>query len=93
MAGPAAGRGHPARGRRDETRRSGGVSESVVTALVDGQFGGAIARVTSEDSFIPLGEAARQVLLSEETIEDAGLRLVAGRGSPPPAGRGPWSRP
>jgi 2-oxoisovalerate dehydrogenase E1 component len=68
----------------DETRRSGGVSESVVTALVDGQFGGANARVTSEDSFIPLGDAARQVLLSEETIEDAGLRLVAGHGAPPP---------
>jgi 2-oxoisovalerate dehydrogenase E1 component len=65
----------------DETRRSGGVSESVVTALVDGQFGGAIARVTSEDSFIPLGEAARQVLLSEETIEEAGLRLVGRRGT------------
>ena len=70
----------------DETRRSGGVSEAVVTALVDGRFGGAIARVTSEDSFIPLGDAARQVLLSEETIEDAGLRLVAGSGSPPPGG-------
>ena len=67
----------------DETRRSGGVSESVVTALVDGQFGGAVARVTSEDSFIPLGEAAWRVLLSEETIEDAGLRLVAGHGAAP----------
>ena len=76
----------------DETRRSGGVSESVVTALVDGQFRGAIARVTSEDSFIPLGDAARQVLLSEETIEDAGLRLVAGRRLPTARGR-PWSRP
>jgi 2-oxoisovalerate dehydrogenase E1 component len=70
----------------DETRRSGGVSESVVTALVDGRFSGAIARVTSEDSFIPLGDAARQVLLSEETIEDAGLRLVAGHGPPPGVG-------
>jgi len=33
--------------------------------------------VTSEDSFIPLGDAALQVLLSEETIEHAALSLVA----------------
>ena len=61
----------------DETRRSGGVSEAVVTALVDERYAGAIARVTSEDSFIPLGDAALQVLLSEETIEHAALSLVA----------------
>ena len=61
----------------DETRRSGGVSEAVVTALVDERYTGAIARVTSEDSFIPLGDAALQVLLSEETIEHAALSLVA----------------
>ena len=60
----------------DETRRSGGVSEAVITALVDGQFTGSIARVTSEDSFIPLGDAALQVLLSEESIEDAALKLM-----------------
>ena len=65
----------------DETRRSGGVSEAVVTALVDQRFTGAIARVTSEDSFIPLGDAALQVLLSEETIEDAALTLATGVGS------------
>jgi 2-oxoisovalerate dehydrogenase E1 component len=60
----------------DETRRSGGVSESVVAALVDAHFGGRIARVTSEDSFIPLGDAALRVLLSEATIEAAALRLL-----------------
>ncbi|GAA2350404.1 thiamine pyrophosphate-dependent enzyme [Saccharopolyspora halophila] len=60
----------------DETRRSGGVSESVVTALVDGGFRGDIARVTSEDSFIPLGAAAYHVLLDEDTIETAALDLV-----------------
>ena len=49
----------------------------MVTALVDGRFTGAIARVTSEDSFIPLGDAALHVLLSEETIEHAALSLVA----------------
>ena len=49
----------------DETRRSGGVSESVVAALVDGGYTGRIGRVTSADSFIPLGPAADHVLLSE----------------------------
>ena len=55
----------------DETRRSGGVSEGVVTALVDGGYRGAISRVTSKDSIIPLGPAASTVLLSEEDIIDA----------------------
>ncbi len=59
----------------DETRRSGGVSEGVVTALVDAGFRGEIRRVTSEDSFVPLGDAALDVLLSEETIETAALEM------------------
>jgi 2-oxoisovalerate dehydrogenase E1 component len=61
----------------DETRRSGGVSEGVVSALVDAGFDGRLARVTSEDSFVPLGDAARLVLLDEAEIETAALRLVA----------------
>ncbi|MDO5502221.1 MAG: thiamine pyrophosphate-dependent enzyme [Actinomycetia bacterium] len=52
----------------DETRRSGGVSERVVTALIDSGYVGRIQRVTSEDSIIPLGPAAASVLLSEEQI-------------------------
>jgi 2-oxoisovalerate dehydrogenase E1 component len=63
----------------DETRRSGGVSEAVVTALVDGRFGGSVARVTSQDSYIPLGDAALQVLLSEQTIEAAAVELCEGK--------------
>ncbi|MEP6815677.1 MAG: thiamine pyrophosphate-dependent enzyme [Marmoricola sp.] len=63
----------------DETRRSGGISEAVVTTLVDEQFRGSIARVTSEDSYIPLGDAARHVLLSESTIEAAALKLLDAR--------------
>ncbi|MCA1191491.1 MULTISPECIES: thiamine pyrophosphate-dependent enzyme [unclassified Saccharopolyspora] len=63
----------------DETRRSGGVSEPVVTALVDGGFTGPIARVTSADSFIPLGAAAGHVLLDEQTVEDAARDLLRGR--------------
>ncbi|MEJ7634138.1 thiamine pyrophosphate-dependent enzyme [Aeromicrobium sp.] len=52
----------------DETRASGGVSESVITALVDGGYDGRLKRVTSVDSFIPLGPAADAVLLSEAQI-------------------------
>ncbi|MGB5953010.1 MAG: transketolase C-terminal domain-containing protein, partial [Ornithinimicrobium sp.] len=60
----------------DETRRSGGVSEGVVSALVDAGFEGRIARVTSKDSFIPLGDAAHDVLLSQADIERAARDMV-----------------
>jgi 2-oxoisovalerate dehydrogenase E1 component len=60
----------------DETRRTGGVSEGVITALVDAGFSGRIARVASEDSLIPLGDAAATVLLSEESIEAAAWDLL-----------------
>jgi 2-oxoisovalerate dehydrogenase E1 component len=59
----------------DETRRSGGVSEAVIAALVDEHFAGSVARVTSKDSFIPLGDAALQVLVSEQAIEAAAIKL------------------
>ncbi len=62
----------------DETRRSGGVSEAVVTALVDGGHRGRISRVTSADSFIPLGPAADEVLLSEDDIVAAATAAVRG---------------
>ena len=52
----------------DETRRSGGVSEGVVTALVEGGYAGRIARVTAEDSFVPLGPAAAHVVLTEDDV-------------------------
>ncbi|MGB7423835.1 MAG: thiamine pyrophosphate-dependent enzyme [Ornithinimicrobium sp.] len=60
----------------DETRGMGGVSEGVITALVDAGFEGRIARVTSRDSFIPLGDAALDVLLSEDSIEEAARRIT-----------------
>ena len=61
----------------DETRRSGGVSEGVLAALADAGYRGAAARVTSADSFVPLGDAAALVLVSEADIEAAALRLLA----------------
>jgi 2-oxoisovalerate dehydrogenase E1 component len=60
----------------DETRRTGGVSEGVITTLVDAGFTGRVARVASEDSFIPLGDAAAAVLLSQEAIEEAARDLL-----------------
>jgi 2-oxoisovalerate dehydrogenase E1 component len=60
----------------DETRRSGGVSEGVLAGLVDAGFDGPMARVTSADSFIPLGDAARHVLVSERDIENAARKLA-----------------
>jgi len=61
----------------DETRQSGGVSEGVLTALIDGEFRGVMARAASKDSFIPLGDAAKLMLLSEAEIETAVNRLLA----------------
>jgi 2-oxoisovalerate dehydrogenase E1 component len=60
----------------DETRHGGGVGEGVVTGLVERGFGGLIARVASADSFVPLGDAARLVLLAEDEIEAAIRRLA-----------------
>jgi 2-oxoisovalerate dehydrogenase E1 component len=60
----------------DETRRTGGVSEGIIATLIDVGFDGQLARVTSKDSFIPLGDAASLVLLSEDEIEAAALALV-----------------
>lgn len=60
----------------DETRHSGGVSEALCAALIDAGFSGKLRRLNSADSFIPLGDAAFQVLLAEQTILDAALMLV-----------------
>jgi 2-oxoisovalerate dehydrogenase E1 component len=60
----------------DETRRTGGVGEGVVAELVDARFEGPIARVASKDSFVPLGDAAQLVLVSEDEIEAAALELL-----------------
>ncbi|CAN5657997.1 thiamine pyrophosphate-dependent enzyme [soil metagenome] len=60
----------------DETRSSGGVAEGVLATLIDHGFSGRMARVASKDSFIPLGDAAKLVLLSESEIEAAAERLL-----------------
>jgi 2-oxoisovalerate dehydrogenase E1 component len=52
------------------------VGEGVITALVTQGFRGSIDRVSSSDSFIPLGDAALHVLMSEDAIEAAAVKLV-----------------
>jgi 2-oxoisovalerate dehydrogenase E1 component len=60
----------------DETRRSGGVSEGVMVGLAEAGYEGKLARVTSHDSFVPLGDAAYHVLLSEAAVEKAARELL-----------------
>jgi 2-oxoisovalerate dehydrogenase E1 component len=61
----------------DETRRSGGVGEGILAALVDGGFVGAARRIASADSLIPLGPAAQQVLVGEDAITQGAHALLA----------------
>lgn len=60
----------------DETRRSGGVGEAIVSGLVEGGFTGTLERVAAADSFVPLGDAANLVLVSEDEIVGAALRAT-----------------
>jgi 2-oxoisovalerate dehydrogenase E1 component len=60
----------------DETRRTGGVGEGIITELLTEGFTGAISRVAGHDSFIPLGAAAHHVLVSEADIVTAALTAV-----------------
>lgn len=62
----------------DETRATGGVGEGVLAELLERGYTGAVDRVASRDSFIPLGDAALEVLLSEDTIEAAAIKLARG---------------
>ncbi len=60
----------------DETRRSGGVSEGVMTALFEAGHRN-IARYTAQDSFIPTGRAYGDTLPSVEGIRAAVAGLQA----------------
>ncbi|MEV0397670.1 transketolase C-terminal domain-containing protein [Polymorphospora rubra] len=61
----------------DETRRSGGVGEGIIAALVDAGYVGSARRIASVDTFIPLGPAARHVLLTEDAITQGAHTLLA----------------
>ncbi|GGQ79154.1 transketolase C-terminal domain-containing protein [Couchioplanes azureus] len=61
----------------DETRRSGGVGEGILAALVDGGFVGAARRIAAADSPVPLGPAAHHVLIGEDAITQGAHALLA----------------
>ncbi|MCC6924190.1 alpha-ketoacid dehydrogenase subunit alpha/beta [Novosphingobium sp.] len=61
----------------DETRRSGGVAESLMTLLAEAKVP-SFARLSSEDSFIATGPAYAATMPSAESIVDAALALVGG---------------
>ena len=59
-----------------------------MAGMIDAGYDGALARVTSKDSFVRSARAADLILVSEAEIEAALLRLVGDRrhpGSPRPA--------
>ncbi|MEY3015327.1 MAG: hypothetical protein RIT45_4062 [Pseudomonadota bacterium] len=65
----------------DECRQSGGVHEGIAAAVLEAlQAPGAApiryARVSSADSFVPLGDAANLVLLGEDEIAAAAAALL-----------------
>ena len=61
----------------DETRATGGVSEGLITGLLEAGFDGRLARIASEDSLVPLGDAASLVLVSEQDVEAAARLLLS----------------
>jgi 2-oxoisovalerate dehydrogenase E1 component len=60
----------------DEARRSGSLSEKLMTIFTEAGRGADVCRITAEDCFIPLGPAAELVLPSKESIIDAALKAV-----------------
>lgn len=64
----------------DECRRSGSVSEALITLLAEKMPGLRHARVTAADSFIPLGDAAYTVLPDRDEILAALRTLSADAG-------------
>ncbi len=61
----------------DESRRSGSLSEKLMTILIEAGRGASISRITAEDCFIPLGPAAELVLPSRASIIEAAKVAVA----------------
>lgn len=62
----------------DECRRSGSLSEKLMTIFAEAGRGNDVCRITADDCFIPLGPAAELLLPSKESIIAAAL-LATGR--------------
>ena len=67
----------------DECRRSGNVSEALAAAVLDAETPCRFMRVNAADSFVPLGDAANLVLVSEQEILDAAVKLARVKGYSP----------
>jgi 2-oxoisovalerate dehydrogenase E1 component len=61
----------------DETPRTGGVSEGLVTEVLEAGFDGQIARVTARDTYLPTGSGMSTVLPSERSIGATARALCA----------------
>lgn len=61
----------------DECRRSGSLSEKLMTILTEAGRGDVTSRIVAEDCFIPLGPAAELVLPSKASIIEAARAAVA----------------
>jgi len=62
----------------DECRKTGSQSEALMALFAERLPGMPCARITAEDSFIPLGRAATLTLPSRDSIVAAALELVRG---------------
>ncbi len=61
----------------DECRKTGGMAEPIFTALLEGCPEVKAARITGDDTYIPLGGAANLVLVQEAGIEQAARELMS----------------
>jgi 2-oxoisovalerate dehydrogenase E1 component len=61
----------------DETRHAGGVGEAILAGLVERRVNARAARVAAQDCYVPLGDAANLVLVSEPQIESAVRSVLA----------------
>ncbi|WP_411818331.1 thiamine pyrophosphate-dependent enzyme [Hyphococcus sp. DH-69] len=61
----------------DECRKSGSPSEEIIAQLSDRNSNYNLARINGDDTFIPLGPAADEVLISVDDIIDAATNLLA----------------
>jgi 2-oxoisovalerate dehydrogenase E1 component len=63
----------------DECRATGGgIADAVVAALAEGGYAGPLRSVRAVDSYVPLGDAAHLVLISEAQIVEAARGMLAG---------------
>jgi 2-oxoisovalerate dehydrogenase E1 component len=63
----------------DECRKTGSISEALMTLMMERQVCAPLSRVTAKDSFIPIGLASTLTLPDVEQITQAALRLLEHR--------------